>query len=567
MKRRTILRIIFWFLAILVVVVAAIFTTGYFYYSKIIRRYIIETVAAESKGMYRAGIGNLSLNVLDGDLTIDRFSLLPDTTFYLAHAGSDTLTPLLIKMTLDQFRIRGFRLAEVLRHRRVAVTRIRFINPEMTVFRMRMPREAKKEKQESQMMSIPLPKGLYAIHVGEFIIENARVAFVDYTGDSVSRNSFPSCNVFIRNILVDSVHQGKKRLFNADDIRVTVGAWSVPMKNGMNRISFSEAGLSTGSGEIWLNDFHLEPLFKKQDYAPKMGFQTDWVDVRLKKLVARRLNMRALLFEGRLKAGLVEADSLDLQDYRDKRVPDRPGFKPPMPQDAMRKLNMNLRIDTLQLNSGRAVYEEQTGAVPGRIFFNGFRVTFTGITNDSLLLQAGLVSELRGTAYLMGKGKLDATVRFHLGDPRNSFTFSAQIGQMNLDEINPMLSNLLPAKVVNGRLKKLLVPQVYANDDYAQGKLLFYYNDLSVEVKAKKETTWEKIKTGVINFAANDLIINNDNPTKTGKMKTGIICFKRDKHGSIFNFFWKSVLSGRKSTMGFNSKAQKELIKAEKAKK
>ena len=107
---------------------------------------------------------------------------------------------------------------------------------------------------------------------------------------------------------------------------------------------------------------------------------------------------------------------------------------------------------------------------------------------------------------------------------------------------------------------------VSANDDVAKGKLLFYYNDLSVEVMDKKQTTWTKIKTGIINFAANDLIVNNDNPTKSGKMKTGVIQFQRDKEKGIINFLWKSVLSGLKSTMGFNSKAQKEMIKEEKQK-
>jgi hypothetical protein len=32
----------------------------------------------------------------------------------------------------------------------------------------------------------------------------------------------------------------------------------------------------------------------------------------------------------------------------------------------------------------------------------------------------------------------------------------------------------------------------------------------------------------------------------------------------VFNYLWKSVLTGLKSTMGFNSDAQKAMIKAEK---
>jgi hypothetical protein len=50
-------------------------------------------------------------------------------------------------------------------------------------------------------------------------------------------------------------------------------------------------------------------------------------------------------------------------------------------------------------------------------------------------------------------------------------------------------------------------------------------------------------------------------------MHTGTIYFKRDKSKGIINFLWKSTLSGLKSTMGFNSKAQKEIIKHEKQQK
>jgi hypothetical protein len=333
----------------------------------------------------------------------------------------------------------------------------------------------------------------------------------------------------------------------------------------MNKISFGETGLSTGSGEVYVRKFHLEPLYSQVDYARKLGFQTDRMDIRVGELRFRRMNLRTLLFEGKLMAGLLEIDSLYVDDYRDKRVAPKPGFRPPMPQDGIRKLKTYLKIDTVRLNSGKAVYAEQVGEKPGTIFFDKMKATFTGLTNDSIRLSAGLVSELKGTVYLMGTGKLGATIRFKFGDPKNSFTFSATVGAFDLPGINPMVTNLLPAKVESGKIKKLEVPLVQCNDDFAQGKLLFYYDNLSISVTDKKQTTWSKIKTGVVTWVADDLVVNNANPTKSGKMHTGVVYFTRDKSKGIFNFLWKSCLSGLKSTMGFNSKAQKALIKEEKA--
>lgn len=567
MKTKTIRNFILGFFAIVILLAGSAFAIGYFYYGKILRNYLTEAVARESKGLYKAGIGSLSLNIVLGDLTIDKFSLLPDTAFFKAHSSTDTLSPLLIRLTIDQFRIRGFKVMDAIRHRKVDVSRIRFIGPEITVFRMKIPPKDAEGKHKEKMMSIPLPKGLASIDIKELLVENAKLEFVDCSRDSITVNKFPSCNIIIDHILVDAAHTGKRRLFNADDIRITLGEYSMPMMNGMNKISFGEIGLSTKSSEAYINDFHLEPLYNQHDYTRKLGFQTDWMDIRISRLQLKRVDLRNLLFEGKVQAGLLQIDTLALDDYRDKRIAPKPGFKPPMPQDAIRKLKTYLRIDTVILKSGKANYGEQTGAKPGTIFFDKMSAVFTGLTNDSVMLAAGLVSELNGTAWMMGKGKLDVTVRFHFGDLRNTFTFSANMGPVNMTEINPMLTNLLPAKVVGGKIKKLIIPMVFANNDVAKGNLLFYYNDLSIEMLDKKQTTWTKIKTGVINFAANDLVLNNDNPTKSGKMKTGVIYFDRAKDKGIINFFWKSALSGIKSTMGFNSKAQKAVIRDKKKKK
>ena len=135
---------------------------------------------------------------------------------------------------------------------------------------------------------------------------------------------------------------------------------------------------------------------------------------------------------------------------------------------------------------------------------------------------------------------------------------------MDLREINTMLSYQVPGKIESGQLKKLLVPLVQANDDESKGKLIFYYNDLKVKIESKDEKTWTKIKTGVINFAANDLILSSNNPTKTGIMKTGTIYAPRIKELGFPNYFWRCAFSGLKSTVGFNSKDQKSIIKKEK---
>ena len=566
-KIRLIWKIVIAVLVFLLIVAGGVFTAGYFYYGKLIKTSISEFVKTKSKGLYTADIGYLNINILNGNLTVRDLSLIPDTAEYRKREVNDTLPPVLFQLKVKKFRIKDFHILDAIRDRKIDINGIQIENPEITVLRMQeKTRQSSADKKSEKIMAIPLPKGFNSIAIREILFIKGRFDFIDLSGDSVIHQSIPSCSISIKNILVDSVHQGKKRLFNSDDISIVLNGLSIMSKNKLNLISLGEIGLSTSKNSVYVKDFHLIPQYDRKDYMKKFGWQTDRLDILVPLLTLNRLDLRQLVFEGKFQAGLLEVSDLVVDDYRDKRIPRKPGFKPPMPQDGLRKLKAYLKIDTVILKNGKATYSEQTGNEPGTIFFDKMNATLTGLTNDSALLQAGLVSVLKGTAYLMGKGKMDVEFRFRFGDVHNVFSFSGYVGPMDLRQVNPMLTKLLPAEILSGNITHISIPLVVANDDASKGKMTFCYTGLKLKLNNKEETTWGSIKTGVIGWVANDFVVNDDNPAKSGKTKSGLIFFNRDKEKGIINFVWKSVLSGLKSQMGFNSKEQKEMKKAEKKK-
>ena len=76
MNGKKVRKVIIGIVAILILIAGILFAAGYFYYAKIIQNYLTETVKRESKGLYQLHIGSLSLNVLSGNLTLDKFSLV-----------------------------------------------------------------------------------------------------------------------------------------------------------------------------------------------------------------------------------------------------------------------------------------------------------------------------------------------------------------------------------------------------------------------------------------------------------------------------------------------------------
>jgi hypothetical protein len=64
-------------------------------------------------------------------------------------------------------------------------------------------------------------------------------------------------------------------------------------------------------------------------------------------------------------------------------------------------------------------------------------------------------------------------------------------------------------------------------------------------------------KGGFVSFLANTFVINNKNPN--GKnLRIGEIDEERDPTKSIFNYLWKSLLSGIKPSLGINEKNKKD---------
>ena len=151
MKRKTILKIVIWFLAVLILLAGILFSIGYFYFPKIIKSHLTEAVKKESKGLYELEIGSLSFNVLSGNLTFNKLSLIPDTSFYRTHSQTNTKAPLYVKLNFSRIQIKGFRVLAALIHRRIDISRIVFSGNEIAIYRMKIPAKQAEEKQKAKI--------------------------------------------------------------------------------------------------------------------------------------------------------------------------------------------------------------------------------------------------------------------------------------------------------------------------------------------------------------------------------------------------------------------------------
>jgi hypothetical protein len=537
----------------------------YFYGNDLLKKYITETVKSTSKGLYQVEIKSLFIDLVTGNIRISGFRLTPDTVIYRKLRETDTVAPILVSARITKLRVSGIDFLRALRDKDIAIKKILVQAPELDVHIYPPQSGGKKNGQKKILLAIPIPKGIRSIGLKLLQIREGKLTVYFHSPGKTTHIHVPDIGITATSFYIDSKPRSGNKIFNAEDIQLVLKNLVLETANKMNTIHFGVIRVSTGSSEIGIENFHFQPLFSRHEYCRKLGYQVDRLDVQAKSMRLKGVGLRDLVGEHKLIIGTIDVDGLVLDDYRDKRIPERAGFYPLMPQQALLKAKQYMKIGHVTLKNGKAIYCEQVGTEPGVLFFDKMEVSVTNITNDPVMVSKHAVMEVNGTAWLMGKGKLSARIRFPLGAPGDAFTFSGALSRMALKEINPMLTKLAPAVITAGTLDNLVIPLVSADNETARGMLKFYYSGLKVNLLNQKTDSWSKIKTTLLNTAAN-IYIKNDNPSQNGVFRTGIICFNRVKTASIFNFLWKSTFSGLKSTMGINTEEQKEMKKRGKKK-
>lgn len=110
---------------------------------------------------------------------------------------------------------------------------------------------------------------------------------------------------------------------------------------------------------------------------------------------------------------------------------------------------------------------------------------------------------------------------------------------------------LIPAaftQIESGWLQNLDFEFTYGNDQ-SEGIMNFEYENLKIHTLKKKNVEKNPLQA-VKTFIANTFVIKTDNLQSDKNFRQGEIQFERNKKKSIFNYWWKSLLSGFKSSTG-----------------
>jgi hypothetical protein len=284
-----------------------------------------------------------------------------------------------------------------------------------------------------------------------------------------------------------------------------------------------------------VDSLQITPDLSKHMFAVKTKHQTDRIEGYIPSLKATGVEIKPET--PRFHVASLNSN-FHLNVFRDKRYPFKNKLKL-LPVRYLHSLPFSIQIDTIRLAKSYVAYEEfqEDGSEPGKVFFDNLTCKILNVSNCSTK-----EALMEASASFMNKGLLKANFIFP-SSPEKPYSASGKLTDFPLPAVNSMLTTAAHAEISQGNLEELKFRFVY-NDTRSNGTLELNYTDLKMTSLLKKK---EKVPNRILTFLLRLVVKKDMDDNLPTDKKTGTIQFYRDKHKSIFNYWWKSILTGVKS--------------------
>lgn len=542
MSRNNIFRIILITLLSATAVLICIQLSFTLYFNNRIKTALLDEVVKQTGQRYDVRIAKLNTNLFRQSIYISGFYMKPVIN------SSETEKYF---FTASKINFINFGVFSYIFHKNLTISRMELVSPSGKIFRSRarLSKHPKGERPDdpNTMFSIYslFSKKIHSLRIIKTQISNADIAvFDDYT-DIVPSIVSKENELKISNLRIDKLSDESGRLFIADSVHLIINNFSYTPKDSLYSFRVKKFTASYSDSTLLLDSFSLVPNYGKREFAKEVKKQTDRFKISAKKVVFNKIDVKLLFERNIFISEKLNIDSLSLSAYRDKNDIRKPQRAKSL-QQILKSLPIYSVVDTIRLNDAGITYEEVApgSAKPGRISFNSLNATITGFTSDSTLFSKFNILKIDASCMLMDKGRLLAQYRFPLNTGKTEFECSGTLTNMPMTAINPMLEPNANVSIKEGIIDSLVF-SFTANELASKGKMKFVYHNLKMEIlnkNNKKAGLFKDIETFLVHL----LVIKKSNPVGNNPVRITEISYPRDPTRFIFNYSWKSVLSGIK---------------------
>jgi len=513
-------------LAALILVAAVLFLPDQL--ARVVRERSLQVMEQAAGPQSRIAIGHVGIELLAGDITwsdlrIEHMSDSADTAWVQA-------STVLITGEVDRIAVQGLSIWKLLLAKRLDVRTLDVFGARLELI---TPASAQEVQQQQQA-------------------QNDLVRHVQLDSLRVDSSSF-----HWRSTLAESAQADLQRLtMRASGLRAELPRGNRPFTFTFSSASAELESLHAGFPPLYdlainrvrlahpdsvlqLNDITLSSRKGPHAYGKVLPYETDLTTFHSASIGLRGLDLAAWLNTGSLRARELRISGTDLQDYRDKTMPDAPFTDKPMPARLLRSLPFTVCLDSLVVEQLNVVYFEKDNITPdyGTVDFTGISAVAHGLC--TLHPEEDPELHLVATATVFGNAPVHFDFRTAVFDSSDHFSVKARVGALPFRVFNAMTNELLLVRATAGTIGGIDYT-FEANSNKGQGRVDIEYAGLKLRV-AKRDGSEDK--NVMASFLLNQLT-RSQNQRSGGNFRHGDFTVDRVKEKQVFNYLWRGLRQG-----------------------
>lgn len=519
-----------------------------FYFNNKIKNDIESAVNSKSDSEYNLEIKKVKSNIFNQSLFISGVVLKPTKNADPSNAK--------YFVTASEINLVDCSLFSFLFRKSLTISKVEVVDPSGTLYRSskKIKPSFKNGKKKFSIYSL-LSKNFRELNIKKIKVRNAHVLVYDDINDTTPSLISDDNELEVSNLKINKSVDESNRLFYADKMNLVMNRFTYTTRDSLYSFRVKQLRASYTDSILSVDSLEMIPNYSKRQFSNEAGKQTDRINVKVAGLDFAKMNVKLFFERNWFIAEQLKIRGLNLSVFRNKNYI-RIEKRIKSVQELMKDIPIYSAIDNIKLTNALIIYEEiAEGATDtGMISFNELNAKITGFTSDTTLFAKYKTMELHANAKFMNKGKLTARYSFPLNTSETVFDCSGKLVDMPLNAINTILEPGANISIKAGHIDSLIF-SFHANEQKSKGKMYFYYHGLKIEFLNKKSHESGKFQDALA-FLAHSILLKEDNPARNKQLRVTDINYERNPNRFIFNYTWKSLLSGIKPAIGIPGKVK-----------
>ena len=436
---------------------------------------------------------------------------------------------------IPEVKIEGIRLLPLIFKKKLVIDNVIIKNPNVVFNEKMRPSGVSESKKSGKKETI--------IQIQKVEITNAKL-FICKLDEQAKDTLFATAlNLEIWDLSTDTPEKNyafKNSSFDRLRLSLDDGKYFFP--NELYSFQYHQLNFDSESAGLEIDQAKLVSCYSKYEIGKKRGVETDWFDFTFDGFEMNDIRLNSLLNDTALIFREARLQNFSAKAFKDKRLPfpEKPDTK--LPMEMLDDLPFSMHCDSFLIDQAAIEYSERVtqSDKAGVVTFHQLQAKIYCLSNiDRLITQP---SSMTIRAKVMDEAFLFADFIFPNKKYPKAYQATGTLNSMSIASFNPMLMQNASLRVKDGRIKQLAFNFQY-NNNQSTGDLLFEYDKLKVVLLHQDDDSDKNFKS----FLINSFVLHKENLSENKSFRKGTISFDRDKKKSVFNYWWKSILSGLKS--------------------